>query len=53
MSGQPAQPAQPGMPRNNAPTVPLVSGAMGLPNEGGIPVPNQIAPSDESGMGMY
>ena len=41
------------MPRNNAPNVPLVSGAMGLPNEGGVPVPNQMAPSDESGMGMF
>lgn len=42
----------PEMPRNNAPNVPLVSGAMGLPNEGGVPVPNQMAPTDESGMGM-
>lgn len=55
--GMPSMPGMPGigpeMPRNNATNVPLVSGAMGLPNRGGIPVPNQMAPTDESGMGAY
>ena len=43
----------PQMPMNNAPSVPTVSGNMGLPNQGGIPVPHQMAPTDESGMGGY
>lgn len=45
--------AQPEMPRNNALNVPLVSGAMGLPNQGGIPVPNQMGQSEAAGQGYF
>lgn len=44
---------QPEMPRNNALNVPLVSGAMGLPNEGGIPVPNQMGDAEIAGQGVF
>ena len=40
---------QPEMPRNNAPNVPLAGGGMGLPNEGGIPVPSKEGPEDVQG----
>jgi len=37
------------MPRNNAVNVPTVSGNMGMPNQGGIPVPNRMDQTDITG----
>lgn len=40
---------QPEVPMNNMPSVPTVSGNQGLPNQGGIPVPNNMSPADMEG----
>lgn len=40
---------QPQVPNNNMPNVPTVSGNQGLPNQGGIPVPNNASPADMEG----
>jgi hypothetical protein len=37
------------MPRNNAVNVPTVSGNQGLPNQGGMPVPNKMGVEDVTG----
>ncbi len=42
-------PVQPEVPMNNAVSVPTVSGNMGLPNSGGIPVPSKMGPEDVMG----
>jgi len=43
----------PQMPMNNQVGVPQMPGGPALPNQGQIPVPNNFAQSDESGMGGY
>lgn len=37
------------MPRNNAVNIPTVSGNQGLPNQGGMPVPNKMGVEDVTG----
>lgn len=38
------------MPMNNMVSIPTVSGNQGLPNQGGMPVPNQMSQADISGV---
>ena len=40
---------KPQVPMNNMMSVPTVSGNQGLPNQGGIPVPNNASPADMEG----